>query len=309
MMKIVIIGVGGVGGYFGGKLAQSGADVTFVARGEQYKALKSKGLKVKSIKGDFEIYPVHVVESIEKLTAPDLVLVCTKAWQVSDVAEQLKPLTHKNTTIIPLQNGILAADELSYVLGKEHIIGGLCRIFSKIESPGIIDHAGVEPTILFGELNNEISERVQRIKTLFDAAGFQSKIATDIHAELWKKFISICVSGLLAITRSNYGQVREMKESRELMIEILKEGFMLSQKAGINIEPDFVEKNISFIDTFPYETTSSLTRDIWEGKPSEIEYQNGTIVKLGQKYDVATPVNRFIYNCILPMESRARMKK
>lgn len=305
-MKIAIIGVGGVGGYFGGKLAHSGADVTFVARGAQFNALQSNGLLVESINGNFEIRSVKVVDSIQKLESPDLVLICTKAWQVKDVAQQLKDNIQKNATVIPLQNGVLAADELCEVLGKEHVLGGLCRIFSKIKSPGVIEHSGVEPTILFGELDNVISQRVQTIKQLFDTAGFQSRIADDIHAELWKKFISICVSGLLAVTRSNYGQVRELKETRELMIELLNEGYLLSQKAGINIEDNFVEKTVSFIDTFPPATTSSLTRDVWEGRPSEIEYQNGTIVRLGEKFGIETPVNRFIYNTILPMELRAR---
>jgi 2-dehydropantoate 2-reductase len=308
-MKVAVIGVGGVGGYFGGKLAQSGIDVTFVARGEHYKALKSNGLTVKSIKGDFVLPQIKVTDSIPELSSPDLVLICTKAWQVKDVAKQLQNVINTNTVVIPLQNGILASDEISEVLGSRHVVGGLCRIFSKIESPGVIVHVGVEPTIVFGEINNDITARIQKIKDLLDAAGVQSKIASDIQSELWRKFISICVSGLLAVTRSNYGQIRDIKETRELMIEVLQEGFELSQKIGIKIEADFVEKNVSFIDTFPYNTTSSLTRDVWEGKPSEMEYQNGTMVKLGRKYGVNTPVNRFIYNSILPMETRARAQK
>jgi 2-dehydropantoate 2-reductase len=304
-MKIAIIGCGGVGGYFGGRLAQSGANVTFVARGEHFRKIKETGLKVKSIKGSFEIFPVNIVEKIEELSDPNLVMICTKAWQVREIAHQLKNVINKNTVMLPLQNGVLAADELSDVLGSEHVIGGLCRIFSKIESPGIIVHSGVDPAILFGELNNEKTDRVNKIKEIFDKAGIYTKIPDDIHAELWKKFISICISGLLAITRSNYGQVREIKEARELMIEVLNEGYALSQKAGIKIESDFINKTVAFIDSFPPETTSSLTRDVWEGNPSEIEYQNGTIVKLAKKFGIETPVNRFIYNCILPMEKRA----
>jgi len=304
-MKIAIIGCGGVGGYFGGRLAQSGANVTFVARGEHFRKIKENGLKVKSIKGNFEIFPVNIVEKIEELLDPDLVRICTKAWQVREIAHQLKNVINKNTIMLPLQNGVLASDELSDILGSEHVIGGLCRIFSKIESPGIIVHSGVEPAILFGELNNEKTDRVNKIKEIFDKAGIYAKIPDDIHEELWKKFISICVSGLLAITRSNYGQIREIKETRELMIEVLNEGYALSQKAGIKIENDFINKTLAFIDSFPPETTSSLTRDVWEGKPSEIEYQNGTIVKLAKKFGIETPVNKFIYNCILPMEKRA----
>ncbi|MBN2486129.1 MAG: 2-dehydropantoate 2-reductase [Bacteroidales bacterium] len=308
-MNIAIIGAGGVGGYFGGKLAASGANVTFVARGSHLEALKTHGLKVTSINGSFVLFPVHATDTIENIPQPDLVLVCTKAWQVKNVAKQLKYVLKENTIVLGLQNGILAADELSAEIGSKHVLCGLCRIFSKIEEPGHIVHSGVEPTIVFGEADNKQTQRVQQIKALFDLAGFQSKIAGDIQAELWKKFISICVSGLLAVTRSNYGQVREIAETRQMMVDLLNEGFALSQKAGISIEPGFVEKTVAFIDSFPYETTSSLTRDVWEGKPSEIEYQNGTMIKLGEKYGIGTPVNRFVYNCILPMETRARRQK
>ena len=148
----------------------------------------------------------------------------------------------------------------------------------------------------------------ERIRELLEQSGIKSRIADDIQAELWKKFINICASGLLAVTRSTYGEIRELKETRDLMTELFEEIYAISRIAGIHIEHDFIDKTIAFIDTFPYDSTSSLTRDVWEGKPSELEYQNGTVVRLGEKYGVKTPVNRFIYNCILPMERKARGK-
>jgi 2-dehydropantoate 2-reductase len=126
---------------------------------------------------------------------------------------------------------------------------------------------------------------------------------------LWKKFIAICVGGLLAVTRTTYGELRELIETRTLMRELLNEIYILSLKAGIAVNADYVEKAISFIDTVPYDSTSSLTRDVWEGKPSEIEYQNGTVVRLGKKYGMDTPLNRFVYSCILPLEMKARGKR
>jgi 2-dehydropantoate 2-reductase len=143
---------------------------------------------------------------------------------------------------------------------------------------------------------------------LFDKSGINSKISNDINSDLWKKFISICASGLLAVTKTTYGELRELKETRQMMIDLLTEIYQLSQKIGIQIEHDFLDKTISFIDSFPYDSTGSLTRDVWEGKPSEIDYQNGTVVKLGQKFGIDTPINRFIYNCILPTELKARKK-
>ncbi len=307
-MKIAIIGTGGVGGYFGAKLSQAGNDVTFLARGEHLKAIQANGLTIKSILGDFRINPAKATDTIQDIGISDLIIMGIKAWQVKDVASELPQIMSDKTMILPLQNGVMAAEELKERVNPKHVIGGLCRIISLIESPGVINHMGVTPTIVFGELDNSKTERILEINELFTKAGINAKMADDIQAELWRKFISICVSGLLAITRSTYGEIRELKETRELMIGLLTEIYVLSQKMGIHIEADFIEKTVSYIDGFSHNMTSSLARDVWAGKPSEIEYQNGTVVKLGLKYGVETPINKFVYDCILPMEKRARFK-
>jgi 2-dehydropantoate 2-reductase len=308
MMKIAIIGSGGVGGYFGGKLAAAGNDVTFFARGEHLKAMRHNGLLVKSTKGDFRADKFKATDRISDIGLSELVISSVKAWQVKELASELKDIVNRDTVVLPLQNGVLAADELKAQIAPELVIGGLCRIFSKIESPGVINHFGAEPTIVFGELDNSRTERVIKLKTVFDNADIGAIISNDIVSDIWKKFISICASGLLAVTRTNYGELRELKETRQLMIELLTEVYNLSLKAGAKIDPSFIEKTMAFTDTFPYDSTSSLTRDVWEGKPSEIEYQNGTVVRLAEKYGVDVPVNRFIYNCILPMEIKARKR-
>ncbi|OFX87184.1 MAG: 2-dehydropantoate 2-reductase [Bacteroidetes bacterium GWF2_33_16] len=305
-MKIAIIGTGGVGGYFGGKLAKAGYDVTFLARGKHLRAIQQNGLIVKSVLGDFKVDSMKATDRIETIGFSDLIIITVKAWQIKDITKDLKTIIKNDTIVLPLQNGVLAAEELKENIKQENIIGGLCRIISKIESPGVINHFGIEPTILFGELDNSKTERILKIKAIFDNAGINAKISDDIVVDLWKKFIPICVSGLLAITNTTYGELRELSETRQLMIELLNEIFRLSQKIGIKIESAYLDKAITFIDSFPYDSTSSLTRDVWEGKPSEIEYQNGTVVRLGEKFGVDTPINRFVYNCILPMEIKAR---
>jgi 2-dehydropantoate 2-reductase len=305
-MKIAIIGTGGVGGYFGAKLVKAGFDVTFLARGEHLKALQNEGLKVKSIQGDFEVREFRATDQLSDIGSPDLTMVCVKAWQVRELREDLKRIAKSGSLILPLQNGVMAVDELSETIDRENIIGGLCRIISKIEAPGVINHLGVNPTIIFGEVDGRKSQRVNEIHQAFTKAGIESKVTDDIPAELWKKFMVICTSALLGITKATYGEIRELPETRNLMIDLISEIYHLSQKIGVNIEPDFVEKTVSFIDTFPYDSTSSLTRDVWEGKPSEIEYQNGTVVKLGEKYGVDTPINRFVYQCTLLMERKSR---
>ena len=169
-MKIAIIGTGGVGGYFGGKLAKAGYDVTFLARGEHLKAIQQNGLTVKSIKGDFKVDSVKATDRIDTIGLVDLLILGVKAWQVKDISYVLKTIIHKDTVVLPLQNGVLAVDELKESIKKENIIGGLCRIISKIDSPGVINHFGIEPTIIFGELDNSKTERLYKIKTVFDSA-------------------------------------------------------------------------------------------------------------------------------------------
>ena len=307
-MKVAIIGTGGIGGYFGGKIAKAGFDVTFLARGKQLEALQKNGLTIKSILGDFHVDSIQATDSISSIGKCDLIILCNKAWQLKEIANDLKSILKDDSVVLPLQNGVVAADELETVISKKNIIGGLCRIISKIESPGVINHFGITPIIIFGELNNSKSNRVERIKELFDKSGIDSKISDRITSELWKKFIGICVSGLLAVTKSTYGEIRELPETRRMMIDLMNEVYQLSQKMGIQIEPDFVDKSVLAIDKLPYETTSSLTRDVWEGKPSEIEYQNGTVVRLAERYNVDVPINRYVYSCILPMEKKARVK-
>ena len=306
-MKIAIIGTGGVGGYFGGRLAQAGNDVTFLARGQHLSAIQQQGLTVKSLNGDFTISSASATDSLKGIGPVDLVIVAVKAWQVNDIAPNLHPVIGKDTMVLPLVNGVLAAEELSAHINPKTMVGGLCRIISKIESPGVICHFGMEqPSIVFGEFDKTISPRLHLLQALFDHAGIKATISHDITADLWKKLISICVSGLLAVTRTTYGELRTLKETRQMVYDVLHEGYSLAQKMGIPIEAEYISKAIALIDSFPYDATSSLTRDVWEGKPSEIEYQNGTIVRLAEKYDIAVPVNQFIYSCIKPMEIKAR---
>jgi 2-dehydropantoate 2-reductase len=305
-MKTAIIGSGGVGGYFGAKIASAGHDVTFLARGAHAAAMKLKGLQIKSVDGDFHLEQVKLKESIAEMEPADLVLLGVKAWQIKEIREELKAIVHDKTMIVPLQNGLLAADELVKAIDQKNILAGLCRIMSKIEEPGVIHHWGVTPAIVFGELNKTITPRVQQLNEFLSSAGIESFVSDDMEMELWKKFIPICVSGLLAVTRTNYGELRELPETRRMMIDLMEENFALAQKLEINITRDFMDKAIAAIDRLPYDSTSSLTRDVLQCKPSEIYYQNGTAVKLGEELGIPTPVNRFVFHCILPGEIKAR---
>ena len=305
-MKIAIIGSGGVGGYFGAKLAKAGNDVTFLARGAHLEALNKNGLIVKSVDGDFKVDNIKATDKISGIQKADMIIIGVKAWQVSEIAKDLHHIIKKDTVILPLQNGVLAIKELKEHINDKHIIGGLCRIISKIESPGVIIHLGIKPTIVFGEPNHSLSERVLKIKTIFDQSGINNYISEEIEVELWKKFLFICSGGLLAITRSTYGELREEKETRKMFLDLFNEVYQLANKIGIDVPSEISDRSVTFIDSLPYDSVASMARDIWAGNPSEIEYQNGTVVKLAEKFGVDVPINRFIYQCILPMEKKAR---
>ncbi len=305
-MKVAIIGAGGVGGYFGGRLALAGYDVTFLARGEHLKAIKQNGLTIKSIHSNYKLASVKATDCIKSIGLVDFIILAVKAWQIKDISKNLLDIVHDGTIILPLQNGVLVADELKKNIKEENLIAGLCRIISKIESPGVIKNYGIEPTILLGELDNSKTERLTLVKSMFDKAGINANISDDIISDLWKIFMCICVSGLLAVSNTTYGELRELKETRQLMVELLTEIYTLAQKIGVQIEYGFISEAMDFIDSFPFGSTSSLTRDVWQGKPSEIEYQNGTVVRLADKYGVDVPINRFVYNCILPMNKKAQ---
>lgn len=305
-MNIVVIGAGGVGGYFGGKLAQSGLNVTFVARGETFEAIKTKGLQVKSIQGDFHLFP-KVTDDISSIIAPDLIILAVKSWQVQDVAKDLKPILTKKTLVLPLQNGADNADKLRAVIPKENVLAGLCKIVSKIEAPGIINHFAFEPEIVFGEYDNSKTERVLAIKSQFDTAGFKNVISEDIHLDIWKKFLFITtISGVGAITRSVFGVIRADENVRQIMYQTATEIVAVANAKGINLTNHHIEMVLNVVDNLAYNTTASMQRDIMEGRPSELENFNGYIVKQGKANHVTTPVNTFTYYCLLPQEHKAR---
>lgn len=307
-MNIVIYGTGGVGGYFGARLAEAGNNVTFIARGKHLQAIQKNGLQLLSPKGDYLVKPANATDDISEIKDIDVIFVCTKTWQVAEVAEKIKPVLNKNTMVISLLNGVENQDVLCAVIDKKHVLGGLCLVVSKVEDYGIINHMSYEPTIVFGELNLEISERALQLEKILNEAGITNRLSNSIFKEIWTKFLYITtVSAIGALTRSTNGEMIASPEIYQLMKGTSKEIVAVAQAKGIDINEETIEKTFKIIDNQPYSTTASLQRDIMEGKPSELEAQNGTVVKFGKQLGVPTPINDFIYYCLLPQEKRARL--
>jgi 2-dehydropantoate 2-reductase len=307
-MKVAIVGAGGVGGYFGGRLAQAGEDVVFIARGEHLRAMQRKGLQVDSINGDFRVDRVLATDDPATVGEVDYVLVAVKSWQLRDAIETMRPMVGKTTSIVPLLNGVDAPDQLTNVFGAERVLGGTCSVISMIAGPGHVRHAGALPTIRFGELDRRRSERVERLRNAFSLTeGVRVEVPEDIHVVMWNKFMAIAPwSGIGAVTRAPIGVIRSLPETRALLEHAMEEISLLARARKIAMEREAIHHAMAFIDTLPYEGTASMQRDIMAGRPSELDAQNGTVVRLGKGAGVATPVNGMIYSSLLPLERRAR---
>lgn len=298
-MRIVVFGTGGVGGYFGGRLAQAGEDVTFIARGEHLRAIKANGLKVDSPAGDFVINPAKATDNVNDVGATDLVILGVKAWQVPEAARAIKPLVGPNTTVLPLQNGVDAVPQLVEALGSENVVGGLCRIVSFVVEPGHIRHAGFAPTIIIGELDNRHTERIVKIDKVFKHAGLDTTIAADIQVALWTKFLFIAsFSGVGALANAPAGVVRSDPKWRALIQSAMEEIYRLAHARGVSLPADSVQKVMAAVDGLPADATSSMQRDIAAGKPSELESQNGAVVRMAHESGVEASTHTLIYQTL-----------
>lgn len=307
-MRITVFGTGAVGAYFGGRLAEAGHDVAFVARGATLDALRTRGLRVTSPEGDFTISPVRASDRPTDLGPTDAVLVGVKAWQVPDAARAVGPLIGLGTFVVPLQNGVEASDQLVAALGPERVLGGLCRIIARIASPGEVRHEGAEPYVGFGELPGGVSERARRLQSAFAGArGLTAEALADVRTEIWRKFLFISsVSGLGAVTRATIGPLRSLPETRDLLRRMMEEVRELAAAHGVALAPDTVAETLAYTDTLPPEGTTSMQRDIVAGRPSELEAQSGAVVRLGREKGIRTPVHDLVYRCLLPQERAAR---
>lgn len=306
-MRIAVFGTGGVGGYFGGRLARTGEDVHFIARGEHLRAIQTDGLRVDSILGDFIVEPAKASDDPSQVGEVDVVILGVKAWDVPNAAQAMRPMVGNQTFVVPLENGVDAPEQLASVLGKEHVMGGLCQISAFIAGPGHIRHVGIEPFVAFGELDGRPSQRAEGLLQVLEAAGVKAAIPPDIQVSMWEKFLFIAtVSGLGAVTRAPADIYRSLPETRQMLIAAFEEIVALARARGVMLPEDTVEKRLAFVDNLPDGLLASMQRDILEGKPSELSSQNGAVVRMGAELGVPTPVHAFIYNCLLPQELRAR---
>jgi 2-dehydropantoate 2-reductase len=300
-MKIAVIGTGGVGGYFGGRLAESGNDVRFVARGRHLEEMKRCGLKVKSRLGDILIKPVKATETTAEIGPVDLVFIAVKLWDTDAAIAAAKPLLGPDTMVVSLQNGIEAVDRLVAAFGRAHVLGGVCHIAAVISGPGIILHTGTMARLTIGELDGGASARLDAITAACKKAKIDFIASPEIDKAVWHKFVFLSsFSGVTTLTRLPKGPIMAEPETRALLKAAIAEAVAVAQARGIRLADDLPDALIKFAETLPDDMKSSMLGDLERGARLELPWLSGTVAKLGESLGVPTPVHRVIFQALKP---------
>jgi 2-dehydropantoate 2-reductase len=299
-MHVVVMGAGGVGGYFGGKLARAGEAVTMVARGAHADAIRSEGLRVRStIEGEWVAKP-DVATSLEGRPPADAVLLCVKGFDTDQALETLRPVVGGATSILTLQNGIDGPERIDTRLGAGHALGGAAYVFATIESPGVIAHRFLGRIVL-GEMDGRVTPRVERLRAAFANAGVPVDVSAQIRRVLWEKYLFICAqAGMTALTRASTGVIRPVPETWRMYRMLLEELSALGARAGAGMPADVVETIMKTAAALGPETTSSLHHDLLQGKRLELETLHGHAVRLGERLGVPTPMLFAVYAALKP---------
>jgi 2-dehydropantoate 2-reductase len=305
-MKIAVMGSGGVGGYYGGLLAQAGYDVTFIARGAHLAALGENGLQVKSVHGDFTVAPVQATDTPAEVGPVDWVMICVKTPDTDRAAQGIKPMVGPDTTVVSLQNGIDAAERLGAAVGLEHIVGGVTWISSAIEAPGVIRQFSQIRRIVLGELDGRITARVQALAEVLSSTGTTVEVTDNILRVLWTKFVFIAsISGVGSLTRLEIGDYRAVSETRTLLIGLMREVEAVARAGGVVLDGDVIEQALALVDGVAANIKPSMQRDVEAGRRSELESMIGVLGHRGRELGVATPIADMVYAALLPVELKA----
>lgn len=298
-MKIFVIGTGGVGGYFGGLLAKAGKDVTFVARGEQYQAIKEHGLTVKSVMGDFTITPTQVVEHIADIVDPDLILFTVKTYDTALTAEALAKVVGDKTIIITFQNGADNDYRIQTYIPKVQVYPGVAYVISARGEPGMIVQTGGLRKLIFGDRNNPENPRLKEVESLMQDAGIDAVASDNIVRDIWEKYMFIVAfSGMTTVCRSPIGAVLSDPVTRSLYERCVREAIAVAKALGVTVAEDAFESIMHISGNTAHESKSSLLVDVEHNRNNEIETLNGALVRFAREHGVDVPINDLIYGAI-----------
>lgn len=300
-MKFLIAGTGGVGGFFGAKLSAAGNDVWFLARGKHLDAMRKNGLHVRSTKGTFDVGPERIVAHPSEAGTPDVVLFCVKSYDNDTTAAQLRQSTARSSMILSLQNGIDNEDALGSLLPEATIVGGVAYISARIDEPGSIIETGGFQRIVFGAFDPSAASLLDPLDACFAHAQIRADRTDDIRKELWKKFVFISsMSAVSALTRITQGEILDVEETRMLVFNAMKEAEAVGIASGIALEPLVKEQVFESMARFSRGTRASMAFDLVNKKPMELDALSGTVVRLGARLGVPTPIHATLYAALLP---------
>jgi len=300
-MRIVVMGSGGLGGYFGGLLARSGAEVTFLARGAHLRALQERGLTVRSVNGDFAL-PVQACADPAGLPPADVILFCVKTYDAAAAAALLQPVVTATTVLLTLQNGVDMAAELQTTFGRGTALAGVTRIGSTLIAPGVIEQPTTDRMIEFGSLTGQDDNQVEHVRALLEQAGIPTLVSPDIQRSLWEKLVFIApFSGLSTLTRLTPTQLLAQASTRTLYRTVMQETAAVAQAAA-GVAPDIVERTMHYLASAGDLGDSSMAMDFQRQRRIEVEAINGAVVRHGQRLQVPTPRNQMIYNALVAMD-------
>lgn len=299
-MRIVIIGAGGVGGYFGARLIASGEDVTFVARGAHLAAIQAAGLRLESPKGNLHLRDVQATDDLTAAGEADIVLLTVKMYDLESAARTLHPLIGRSTVVVTLQNGVEAVDIVAPHVGREHVAGGVAYVAAVIAEPGLIRHTSLD-ALIFGELDGRMSERLLALEAACRRAGFNARASDHIDVDLWSKFSRLSVfSGMTAVTRSPIGVLRSDPDLLAMLQAACEETALVARARGIELPESIMREIMQMVEDLPYRAKSSMLEDLERGRRLELPWLSGAVVRLGRESGVRTPIHDFIATVLKP---------
>ena len=308
-MRYLIVGTGGVGGYFGSKLANAGHDVWFLARGKHYEAMMNHGLRVKSAEGEITVLPEKIISDVHEAGIVDGVFFCVKSYDTDTAAVSLAPVLHQGSIVISFQNGIDNEAKIQWLLPSAAVLGGVAYISASITAPGEITKFAATQKLVFGPMDGVVLDQHRTIHNDLITSGIETVLSSDIRTELWKKLIFLSpVAGITAITRLTVGEAMAVKETAELVHEAMKEVESVALRTGVPIPPEYVDHLFGELPARFGQTRASLYFDLVNGKPLEIEALFGKLINLGKDIGVPTPVHQFFYSVLLPHHYLANQK-
>lgn len=300
-MQIAVLGPGGVGGYFGGRLAAAGEDVTFIARGAHLAAIRDSGLRVESPNGDFRVHPARVADDPAAVGPVDVLLFAVKLFDTEAAADFARPLVGPDTTVVNLQNGVESEVIAAGILGADRVMGGVAYIAAVIAEPGLVRQTGAFARLVFGEMDGTLSARGRRLEEACRKAGIEATLSPQVQVEIWRKFLMLAaVSSITAATRLPIGALRDDPHLRQLFVDSIAEAAAVGRASGVALPPDAEAATMTLLDGLPAPMVASMVHDLNGGRRMELDRLGGAVVRLGRMAGVPTPVHGALYAVLKP---------